>query len=260
MKTSDITHDYGWKLDQGRKRKNNQDSLATAKMRQVTEDDTHSVGIYIVADGVAQSPDGQAASKLAVDIVMRDMLVNTDYMIQQGKYTQQMQQSVQLAHDTILQNYQNVQNLPATTLVMAMIIETTAYIINIGDSRAYVLSGDTLRQITTDHTYAQALVEAGAITQEEANDHPFSNALSRHLGGHDDHFEPDVFAEHLNVGDYLLLCSDGLYNLVSEDDIVRLIRSADSPKAASKALTQAANDAGGKDNIATIVVQIMQRD
>ena len=143
---------------------------------------------------------------------------------------------------------------------MALIIETTAYILNIGDSRAYVLSGDRLRQITTDHTYAQALVEAGAIQAEEAQDHPFNNSLSRYLGGSHDHFEPDVFIEHLNVGDYLLLCSDGLYNLVPEDDIISLIQSSESPQVATKRLTEAANDAGGKDNIAVIVIQIMERE
>lgn len=259
MKISDITHNYGWQLDQGLKRAENQDSLATAKMRQVTEDDTHAVGIYIVADGVALSRDGRIASKLAVDIVMRDMLVNSDLMIKQGKYTQQMQQSVKLAHDTILQQYHDTEDLPATTLVMALIMETTAYILNIGDSRAYVLSDDTLRQITTDHTYAQALVDAGAIEPEEAQDHPFNNSLSRYLGGTNDHFEPDVFVEHLSVGDYVLLCSDGLYNLVSEDDIISLIQSSESPQMATKRLTQAANDAGGKDNIAVIVIQIMER-
>ena len=93
MKISDITHNYGWQLDQGLKRDDNQDSLATAKMRQVTEEDAHTIGIYIVADGVSLSRDGRIASQLAVDIVMRDMLANSDLMMKQGKYTQQMQQS-----------------------------------------------------------------------------------------------------------------------------------------------------------------------
>ena len=82
MNEHDITQQYGSQLDKGLKRDNNQDSLATAKMNQLAEDNQHSMGIYIIADGVAQSPDGEIASKLAVDITMRDLLVNSDLMVE----------------------------------------------------------------------------------------------------------------------------------------------------------------------------------
>ena len=170
-----------------------------------------------------------------------------------------MKQSVKLAHETILRQYQDYHKLPATTLVLAVVVKTKAYILNVGDSRAYVLANGSLRQITTDHTFSQELLEAGALTEEQAAKHPLSNALSRHLGGHDS-FEPDIFVENLMVGDYLLLCSDGLYNLVSEAQMIAILQEAESPQMATKQLTQAANDAGGKDNIAVVVVEIVERN
>lgn len=258
MNVREITHAYGSQLDQGRTRANNQDSLATAKIQQTTEDKSHSIGIYIIADGVGGAPHGDVASKLAVDMTIRDMVVNTDLMVEQGNHTDQMKQSVRLAHETILRQFQDEPRLPATTLVMAMVIETNVYFLNIGDSRAYVLSGNNLRQITVDHTYAQALVDAGHLTVEEARNHPFSSKLSQYMGGSDE-FEPDVFTENLKAGDYVLLCSDGLYNFVPEHKIIGILRSSLSPQEATDRLTEAANNAGGGDNIAVIVVEIMER-
>src|SRR5690606_15321419 len=101
-------------------------------------------------------------------------------------------------------------------------------------------------------------LEAGALTKEEAEHHPMRNALSRYLGGHN-RFEPDVFVENLIAGDHVLLCSDGLYNLVSEADIVTIIQNSASPQIATDMLTQAANDAGGRDNIAVSVIEMMDR-
>ena len=258
MTENDITQQYGSQLDKGLKRVSNQDSIATAKLNQLAEDNSHSIGIYIIADGVAQSPDGEIASKLAVDITMRDLLVNSDMMTEQGKYTQQMQDSVKLAHEAILDQYQDSHKLPATTLVMAVIVETRAYILNIGDSRAYVLADGMFRQITIDHTFSQELLNAGALTKAEAEHHPMRNTLSRHLGGHNK-FEPDIFVENLAAGDYLLLCSDGLYNLVSENEIVNIMQNASSPQVATDNLIQAANNAGGNDNIAVVVIEMLDR-
>ncbi len=258
MNGNDLTQKYGSQLDRGRKRHNNQDSIATVKMNQLAEDNKQSLGIYIIADGVAQAPDGEVASKLAVDVTMRDLLSNSDTMVEQGNYTQQMQNSVKLAHETILNQYQDHRELPATTLVMAVVVETQAYILNVGDSRAYVLADGFLRQITTDHTFSQELLEAGALTQTEAEKHPMRNTLSRHLGGDKD-FEPDIFVENLVAGDYLLLCSDGLYNLVQEDMIVDILQSSESPQVATDRLTQAANQAGGRDNIAVVVIEMKDR-
>lgn len=258
MNGNDITQQYGSQLDRGRKRRNNQDSIATAKMNQLAEDNTQSIGIYIIADGVAKAPDGEIASKLAVDVTMRDLLLNRDTMVEHGTYTQQMKASVKLAHETILHQYEDHRELPATTLVMAVVVETQAYILNVGDSRAYVLADGFLRQITTDHTFSQELLLAGALTQTEADQHPMRNTLSRHLGGRKD-FEPDVFVENLVAGDYLLLCSDGLYNLVEEDMIVHILQTSETPQLATDRLTQAANDAGGRDNIAVVVIEMKDR-
>ncbi len=258
--TRSITHSYGWQLNRGMVRKSNQDSLAVAKMRQVSEGDEYSIGIYIVADGVAGGPDGDVASKIATDVAMREVFAHADLMITNENYEQEMIKAASLAHQTIRdQQMEESEMGAATTLVMAIVVEKTVYVLNIGDSRAYVLSGDNLRQVTRDHTFVQELLDAGALTQEEADHHPRRNILTQSLGV-EKTIDPDIFAEHLNVGDYLVLCSDGLYNLVSEDKIVEVIQKSDSPQSATEELTALANQAGGKDNIAVVVVKIKERN
>ena len=141
---------------------------------------------------------------------------------------------------------------------MAAVIENQVYIVNIGDSRAYLLRDNDLRQITKDHTIAQAFVDQGLIEQDEVSDHPYSNVLSQALGVED--IDGDVFTEQVNIGDYLLLCSDGLYGYVTSDDITSIITQAETPQIASDELTKAANQGGGKDNIAVIVVELLARE
>jgi len=254
-----ITHTYGWQLNKGMKRASNQDSLAVAKMRQVSEGDDYSMGIYIVADGVGGGPDGDVASQIATDVAMRDVFANAELMITKENYKDQLIHAAKLAHQTILEHSGKGVEGAATTLVMAIVINTEVYILNIGDSRAYVLADDKLRQITRDHTFVQALLDNGVLTEEEAKNHPRRNLLVRSLGVDDD-IEPDIFAETLNVDDYLLLCSDGLYNLVDEETIKATMQNADNPQIATEELTQLANDAGGRDNIAVVVVRIKSRD
>lgn len=250
-----ITHTYGWQLSKGMKRQSNQDSLAVAKMRQVSEDNSYSMGIYIVADGVAGGPDGDEASKIATDVAMRDVFNNAELLITDENYRQQMLHAAELAHLSIREHHESA----ATTFVMAVVIQTKIYVLNIGDSRAYVLSDGALRKITKDHTFVQELLDNGILTEEEAENHPRRNLLLRSLGAEAE-IEPDIFSEDLNVGDYLLLCSDGLYNLVDEATITRTILESDDPQSATQQLTELANNAGGNDNIAVIVVRIKARD
>jgi protein phosphatase len=126
----------------------------------------------------------------------------------------------------------------------------------VGDSRAYLLRQGTLRQITQDHTYIQHLVDTGQLDPSERFGHPWSNIVLRSLdGGPDQAF--DVSALDVEVGDRLLLCSDGLTDLVRDDRIAEVLRLAD-PHSASAVLTQSALLAGGRDNITAVVLDVVE--
>ncbi len=253
----DITHIYGSQLDKGKIREDNQDSLGAAKIKLVSEDAKRSIGVYMVADGIGGMAEGGKASKTAIQTAMQEMMTHINQQDDPSEISQWLLNAANMAHRTI-QSQQTKKHSQGTTLVMAAVIENQVYIVNIGDSRAYLLRDNDLRQITKDHTIAQAFVDQGLIEQDEVSDHPYSNVLSQALGVED--IDGDVFTEQVNIGDYLLLCSDGLYGYVTSDDITSIITQAETPQIASDELTKAANQGGGKDNIAVIVVELLARE
>jgi protein phosphatase len=163
-----------------------------------------------------------------------------------------------LAHQLILRRKELSENVGGTTLTMAAVMDNEIHFANIGDSRAYIIRDGQLRQITQDHTVAQRFVDEGLITPEQAINHPFSHVLSQALGGNSE-LMPDVFTVTVFPDDIVLLCTDGLYNSVSAKDIVQIVRDADTPNHASEKLALAANEAGGPDNIAVIILEMSQR-
>lgn len=252
-----ITHAYGWQLDKGQVRESNQDSLGAAKVKLVSEDTNRSMGVYMVADGVAGADDGNIASEQAVQTAMEEMMRHVNRQDTTEGILSALHDAAQSAHHSIrLQSDSGKKR--ATTLVMAVVVEKKAYIINVGDSRAYLIRDNAIRQITHDHTVAQALADGGVIDANEIEEHPFKNVLSQAVGANN--FDADQFTVDIQVDDYLLLCSDGLYGYVAGHRIMDIVYEAESPQAASAALVKAANDAGGRDNIATIVVRIDERD
>ena len=254
-----ITHAFGWELDKGLKRSNNEDSLGAAKIKQASEGASRSVGVYMVADGVGGSAGGEEASKLAVETSMQKMLVRISQEANEAAITRWLSNAAQVAHRLIRQRKADDEEIGSTTLVMAVVIEDRVHIVNIGDSRAYIISDRQLRQVTQDHTVSRQFVEAGVISEEEAVDHPFSHILSQAVGSDTD-LTPDVYSETVHPGDYLLLCSDGLYNTVDSKKILRIVLSAKTPQQASQKLIKAANKGGGDDNIAVVTVAIRERD
>lgn len=252
-----ITHAFGWRLDRGRKRENNEDSVGAVKIRQASAHNALSAGIYMVADGVGGMEAGDIASELAVETAMNELMRRLYQDATPDEIEQLLHAAADRAHRTVRASSDD-EDKRATTLVIAIVIDSTAYILNVGDSRAYIISDGDIRQVTTDHTMAQALADAGYIPQAEVVNHPRRNILSRAIGM-SDAVEADIFVEKLAVGDYLLLCTDGLYTNVPEEDIVRIVTGSGSLELASKRLTNAANDAGGDDNIAVIVVEVQER-
>ena len=140
----------------------------------------------------------------------------------------------------------------ATTIVAATVCGDTVYVTNVGDSRAYII-GDEVTQITWDHSYVGELIRSGKITRDEARFHEKNNVIMKAIGAESD-VEPDYFQAQLEAGEVLLLCTDGLYNMVDERTIQRVVLARGSLKARVKKLIDLANEAGGRDNIGVILV------
>ena len=143
-----------------------------------------------------------------------------------------------------------------STLVLALLEGSQAYITHLGDSRIYLVNPRGIQQLTTDHSLVQRLVATGQISREEARRHPQRNVIYRTIGDRPD-VEMDISTHALIPGDRLLLCSDGLTGMVEDQYIQKIIMEATSPQAACDQLIDAANSAGGDDNISIIVVEII---
>jgi PPM family protein phosphatase len=142
-----------------------------------------------------------------------------------------------------------------TTLVMAFVAGGQAYVAHVGDSRAYVLNEARIQQVTVDHSLVQRLVDTKQLTSEEARSHPQRNVIYKNLGDRPA-VSPDIAHLELQPGDRLLLCSDGLNNVVDDAQIHQIVMAAASPQDACRQLIDAANAGGGPDNITAIIVQM----
>ena len=144
-----------------------------------------------------------------------------------------------------------------TTLVAVLIIGKTVYTVNIGDSRMYILHGDSIEQITHDHSYVEELVDAGEITADEARVHPSRSVITRALGS-----DPDMYADHFTIdvsaGDRVILCSDGLSSMIEDSQIEAIAVSSATPQAAVDNLVAAALQEGGHDNVTVVVVDVLR--
>jgi protein phosphatase len=164
-------------------------------------------------------------------------------------------QAIQQANQALVNHRQTADSDLGSTVTATLIIGDVATITNVGDSRTYLLRDGRLEQITQDHSLVARLVDAGVIKPEDVHSHPQRNQIYRCLG-HKSDVEVDTFTHKLQAGDVLVLCSDGLWEMVLDDEIQRIIETTRSPQKACDALIEAANRAGGKDNIAAIVVEM----
>ncbi len=252
----------GRHTDVGMVRDLNEDSLLTLELDRVHRSISRPIGLYVVADGMGGHAAGDVASGLTINAMAEKMA--TDLLVPQltsdidaEAFDAQLwlADAIQAANLAVYSHRQSTSTNMGTTLVAALLIGDTAYIANVGDSRAYLIANDdSIRQITTDHSLVERLVALGQISPDEARIHPQRNVIYRTVGDKED-AEIDFFVEKLNPGDSLLLCSDGLSGKVEDAEIWRLVDRARSPQEACEQLVQAANDYGGDDNITVIIVQ-----
>lgn len=247
----------------------------------VQASDEPPIGLFIVADGMGGTAGGELASEWAVKTVrneLQDLFAPANLMQTRklsaaeiaaldGQPTTQivdftMQErvarAVQRANEVVVNYARNRPDRAAdtgTTLTMAVVKESIAYIANVGDSRTYLWSQGRLRPITEDHSLVASLVRVGQIQPDEIYAHPQRNLIYRSLGSKPA-VEVDQFVQPLQPGDQLLLCSDGLWKMVRDPDIAVILRDAPSPTAACNRLIEAANACGGEDNISVVVAWI----
>ncbi|HBT95411.1 MAG TPA: Stp1/IreP family PP2C-type Ser/Thr phosphatase [Coriobacteriia bacterium] len=231
----------GSRTDIGRLRDHNEDSLLAK------------APVYVVADGMGGHAAGEVASELAVKAFEEANIEGAD--------ENALKRAVAEANAAIYKGALEGAGRAGmgTTLTALVIEEDRGLIAQVGDSRAYVMQDGTLRQATRDHSLMEELVAAGHITEEEALVHPNRSVITRALGL-DRFVMPDTYEIRLHVGDRILLCSDGLSTMLDDESIESILQDNPDPQAAADALVEAANIAGGFDNITVIVLNINQID
>lgn len=231
------------RTDSGIERSINEDDLLTAKYGDVY--------LLAVADGLGGHVGGEVASRMA--IVAIDELIRSK--MGNGNIQDTIQAAMNKANKKICQfSKEN----PAytgmgTTLIMAAVTQNRALIANIGDSRAYLIGNDSIKQITKDHSLVQELVDKSVITKTEAFNHPQRNIVTRILGKGTE-VTPDYYEEDLS-GKLLLLCSDGLSDMLQSHEILNTIIASTNLDEACTNLINMANERGGKDNISVILAR-----
>ena len=236
--------------DIGQKRDNNQDFVAYWQPTTPEEESEHG-WLYIVADGVGGADAGDFASRFASEQTIKQYLKNAA----EPHWGQRLVKAMQAANSNLRQyvaEYTENSRM-ATTMVAAIIQKSHLYVTNVGDSRGYLWQNGQFSQITKDQSLVAKLVEEGAISEEEAKEHPHGNIILSSLGS-EVHPQIDLFDFKLESGNILVLCSDGLTKYVDDDEISHAIRSA-SPDQAGQKLIRMANERGGSDNISVGVIQ-----
>lgn len=206
--------------------------------------------LFIVSDGMGGHKAGEYASRYTVERVVASSSRNTS-----KNPVKILREAIEKANEILVMEAGSDESKQGmgTTIVAATIEKGKMCVANVGDSRLYVV-GDTIRQITKDHSYVAEMVRRGEVDPKDASMHPDKNIITRAVGA-SDKIQTDFFEVDLEEGDMVLLCSDGLTNMVTDDEICRIIRKASGIHEAGKTLISEANKNGGSDNITVVLVK-----
>ena len=250
--------------DKGQKRSNNQDYCAVKKYTEKTY-------LAVVCDGMGGVKGGEEASKIACDAFVAAVdkwitpyLKNRQKQIGTSEIKRMLVKGVDLANEQVYLKAKNTDNKGmGTTIVAALIIDKTAFCLNVGDSRIYQIKGNSIKQVTKDHSYVQYLIDIGQMTPEEAESSSRKNIITRAVGT-EISVEPDVYMEKLEENSFLLLCTDGLTNMVDNATICDIVSGDRQGKQIgqieldlkARRLIDTANENGGYDNVTAVLVRI----
>lgn len=235
------------KTDKGIVRENNQDYYLAGEF-------AGGVTWAVVCDGMGGAMGGNVASETAAKLIAEKLASGYHEGMNDNSVKLLITSVVESANARVYSKSKSDDSLlgMGTTVVLAVVNSDTMYLAHVGDSRIYVVSKDNINQLTTDHSVVQMMVDRGEITREEAKDHPKKNVITRALGV-EDNVRIDYDQQVYNEGEIILLCSDGLTNYVSDEDILRICNENDKYCLAEK-LVEAANAGGGGDNVTVVTL------
>lgn len=236
------------KTDVGKARDMNQDYYYISP-------ESEELKLYILADGMGGYKGGEVASKLATISAKNYIESNFSNIIKEKEEIQNLiKNAMEYANMVVYEKSKEDEELDGmgTTLEVCLIYNNRVYIGHVGDSRIYRIRKDIIRKLTNDHSYVEKLVKDGTITKEEAVNHPKKNMLTKALGC-TVFVEPDVTVKGFIKEDIILMCSDGLTNMIKEEEIYNIIK--EDYKIAAQKLIEKANENGGYDNITAIVIK-----
>ena len=236
--------------DIGRKRQLNQDYVFSSAKPM-----GNMPNLFIVADGMGGHNAGDYASKCTVETVVGEIRNSFE-----KNPTIIVKKAIDTANRKIRELAAADENLlgMGTTLVVATVIGKYHQVANVGDSRLYLVGKHGIRQITRDHSLVEEMIRLGGLSREDARRHPDKNIITRAIGAKDE-VEAEFFTEELELGDIILMCSDGLSNMLEDKEIEKIVQNEELEelKQKAEALINAANNNGGKDNIAVVLVKIL---
>jgi len=242
-----------------RKDQPNEDNLLAIQGTCMTPEGPQPIGLFVVADGMGGHANGREASRVAIqafsDVVMPALLRSVE---DEDIFVDMLKDGVHRANLNVYQRNRGQERMMGTTITAVLLVGAKAYIANVGDSRTYLYrkGKHELVQVTRDHSHVALLVEKGSIAREDMYTHPRRNQIYRCLGEHAS-VQIDLFQETLTIGDGLLLCSDGLWEMVRDPALEKIMqRALSQPSRASEMLLDAALKAGGTDNVSMVVVCI----
>jgi PPM family protein phosphatase len=260
--------------DQGRQRPTNQDQFVTATLMRALWIQQSSVlqsavryaddrgHVFIVADGMGGAVGGEKASALAVGAVEEFLLNALRWLLsldgsEEMSVLRDFKAALRSADACVYAAAANNPGLRGmgTTLTMAYSLDADLFVAHVGDSRCYLLRGDALTQLTRDDTLVQQMVEGGIIPQDKAGEHALRHIITNVVGGPSAGVHVEVHRMHLEPGDVILLCTDGLTGMLTDDRIRTVLQTCPRPDEACAQLARLANEQGGEDNLTVIVAR-----
>ncbi len=255
-----ITTIVGRLSDVGRKRDLDEDSLLTTEIAQYSQTGSQVIGLYAVADGMGGASAGEVASKIVTETLAREVtqkilaprFTTPDVALD---YAEILRIAIEQANTQVLAARTQAHTDMGSTVVAALLVGSHAYIANVGDSRAYLIARDQITKLTKDHSLVQALADRGTIAEADIRTHPQRNIILRNVGDKPQ-LQVDLFEAILEPGQSLLLCCDGLWEMVLEDQIREIVNQHANPQDACRELIRVANENGGDDNITCVIVRV----
>ena len=234
--------------DTGKVRRENQDVF------KILFDEEKGIAVLVVCDGMGGARAGNVASAIAAETFMHHMGKYVEEIGADSEITEKMADAVYLANDAVFEKSLLSDFYAGMGTTLTAVISTTdgETVVNVGDSRVYHITKNSIKQITKDHSVVEDMISRGDITREQARRHPNKNLITRALGGN--HIEkPDIFKFKLDEGDYALLCSDGLTNVVFDSEVLFELQHSDCVRKSCEKLIETALERGAPDNVTAVI-------